>query len=245
MEMKRLFDIVAAVIGLALATPLLLLFCVLIWLQDRRTPIYTPFRIGRGEQPYRIIKLRSMVYQADNNQVDSTANSDPRITALGRFIRKYKFDELPQLFNVVKGDMSLVGPRPNVERETRLYSTQEKLLLSVRPGITDFSSIVFADLGATLEGQADPNIAYNQIVRPYKSRLGLFYIDHSCTVLDIRLLWLTVLNAIDRRAALRKISALIAELGGSSELVEVALRVKPLTPAPPPGMSEIVTTRGR
>ncbi len=241
--MKRLLDFCAAFLGLLLLSPLLLVLCVLVWLQDRHSPFYIPNRVGRGENPYRMIKLRSMIMRADASKVDSTANNDPRITAIGRMIRRCKFDEIPQLWNVLVGDMSLVGPRPNVSRETDLYTAEEKKLLSVRPGITDISSIVFADEGSILEGQPDPDLAYNQLIRPYKSRLGLLYIAHSGVGLDVQLILLTLLNAISRRTALDRVSRLVQGLGAPSNLVAVAARRIPLEPAPPPGADEIVRAR--
>jgi len=134
------------------------------------------------------------------------------------------------------GDMSLVGPRPNVSRETDLYTSEEKRLLSVRPGITDISSIVFSDEGSILEGKPDPDLSYNQLIRPYKSRLGLLYIDHASVTLDIRLIFLTLLSAFNRRGALDKVTAIVKSLGASPELVTVAERRLPLIPAPPPGI---------
>jgi lipopolysaccharide/colanic/teichoic acid biosynthesis glycosyltransferase len=241
--MKRAFDFFAALFGLLVLWPLLLVLCFLVWLQDRHSPFYIPARVGRGEKPYKMIKLRSMVIRADSNKVDSTANNDPRITAIGRTIRRFKFDEIPQLWNVLVGDMSLVGPRPNVKRETDLYTAQEKRLLSVRPGITDISSIVFSDEGAILEGKPDPDLAYNQLIRPYKSRLGLLYIEHASVALDIRLIFLTLLSAVDRRAALDRVADLVAQLGAPADLVRVAARREPLQPAPPPGATEIVQSR--
>jgi lipopolysaccharide/colanic/teichoic acid biosynthesis glycosyltransferase len=120
--MKRLLDITAAAIGLTLFSPLLLILSIAIWLQDYHSPFYIAPRTGRGEKPFRMIKFRSMVIRADKTGVDSTAGDDPRITSLGKFIRRFKLDEIPQLWNVLKGEMSLVGPRPNVERETVLYT---------------------------------------------------------------------------------------------------------------------------
>jgi lipopolysaccharide/colanic/teichoic acid biosynthesis glycosyltransferase len=241
--MKRLLDIVVSFFGLVLFSPLLFVLCGLVWLQDRHSPFYIPNRMGRGEKLYRMFKLRSMVIRADTNKVDSTANNDPRITAVGRFIRRIKFDEFPQLWNVLKGDMSLVGPRPNVQRETDLYTAVEKRLLSVRPGITDISSIVFSDEGSILEGKSDPDLVYNQIIRPYKSRLGLLYIANAGVMLDVKLILLTLLSAVNRRAALDKISTIVRQLGAPSELVEVATRHSPLQPAAPPGSTEIVRSR--
>jgi lipopolysaccharide/colanic/teichoic acid biosynthesis glycosyltransferase len=242
--MKRLLDIVAALFWLIVFSPVLLVLCLLVWLQDRHSPFYIPYRMGRGEKPYRMVKLRSMVVRADSNQVDSTANNDPRVTAVGRFIRRFKFDELPQLWNVLKGDMSLVGPRPNVQRETDLYTQEEKRLLSVRPGLTDISSIVFSDEGSILEGRPDPDIAYNQIIRPWKSRLGLLYLDHRGIWLDVQLVSLTALSTVNRRWALAKVARIVADLGAPAELVEIARREQPLPAAPPPGGTEIVTARG-
>lgn len=241
--MKRLFDFTAALVGLIVLSPLLLALCMLVWLQDRHSPFYIPNRVGRDEKPYRMFKLRSMVVRADASKVDSTANNDPRITVIGRTIRRCKFDEIPQLWNVLVGDMSLVGPRPNVSRETDLYTREEKKLLSVRPGITDISSIVFADEGSILEGKPDPDLVYNQIIRPYKSRLGLFYIEHSSLALDAWLIMVTLLGAVNRSAALTRLSGLVARRGAPVELIDVVARRVPLRPAPPPGAQDIVQHR--
>jgi lipopolysaccharide/colanic/teichoic acid biosynthesis glycosyltransferase len=185
-----------------------------------------------------------MVRRADRLGVDSTAGDDPRITRIGRFIRRYKLDEVPQLWNVLKGDMSLVGPRPHVARETALYTPEEKRLLGVRPGITDLASIVFSDEGEVLQGAVDPDLTYNQLIRPWKSRLGLLYVDRMGPVgLDLRIIGLTIASAARRERALQSVARLIRELGGEEELVRVATRTAPLRPAPPPGASEIVCSR--
>ena len=242
--MKRAFDIVASGLGLVLLSPLLLILAVLIWLQDYRSPFYIASRTGRGDKPYRMVKFRSMVVRADKTGVDSTAANDPRITALGRFIRRFKFDELPQLWNVFKGEMSLVGPRPNVKRETDIYTQQEKRLLSVRPGITDMASIVFSDEGDILAGRPDPDLSYNQLIRPWKSQLGLLYVDHAGSVaLDLQLIWLTIVNAFDRSRALASVADKVHSFGGDPRLVEVTLRRSQLTAAPPPGANEVVRSR--
>lgn len=241
--MKRGFDVVVALVGLTLSAPVIVTMLVLIWLQDGASPFYISSRVGRGGRPFRMFKLRSMVNRADANQVDSTAADDPRITPLGHFVRRFKIDELPQLWNVLKGDMSMVGPRPNVERETRLYTDEERNLLSVRPGITDIASIVFSDLAAILAGSAEPNLEYNQRVRPYKSRLGLLYVRNASFRLDVDLILTTILGAIDRPRALRHLGKMVEGLGGSSELASIAARAIPLVPAPPPGATDIVTSR--
>ena len=242
--MKRLLDIVAAAIGLLVLSPLLVILSVLIWLQDYHSPFYIANRMGRGERPFRMVKFRSMVIRADLSGVDSTAGDDPRITSLGRFVRRFKLDEIPQLWNVLKGEMSLVGPRPNVERETVLYTADEKRLLSVRPGITDLASIVFADEGEILHGSADPDLKYNQVIRPWKSRLGLLYVDARPSVLrDLRIIALTVRGALDRSAALSGVYAIAADIGASPELLTIITRRDSLPAAPPPGSADIVQSR--
>lgn len=191
-----------------------------------------------------MVKLRSMVVNADKTGVDSTGAQDRRITAIGRFVRRYKLDELTQLWNVFIGDMSLVGPRPNVKRETDLYTQVEQKLLTVQPGITDFASIVFADEGEILADKPDPDIAYNQLIRPWKSRLGLFYIDKRGLLLDTQLCFLTALAIVNRSAALSRVAMLLERLGADADLVEIAYRRTRLEPCPPPGSSEIVMSRG-
>jgi lipopolysaccharide/colanic/teichoic acid biosynthesis glycosyltransferase len=241
--MKRIVDGALSLIGLALASPVLLPVLFLIWAQDRHSPFYIAPRVGLGEKVFRMVKLRSMRVGADKTGVDSTAANDRRITPIGAFVRRYKLDELMQLWNVLRGDMSLVGPRPNVERETRMYTAEEKRLLQVRPGVTDFASIVFADEGEILEGHADADIAYNQLIRPWKSRLGLFYVDHRTIWLDVQLIALTALALVSRASALRAVAGLLASLGAPEQLSRVALRELPLQPAPPPGAESIVTER--
>jgi lipopolysaccharide/colanic/teichoic acid biosynthesis glycosyltransferase len=190
-----------------------------------------------------MVKIRSMVVNADRTGVDSTSVSDRRITAVGRTIRRYKLDELTQLWNVIIGDMSLVGPRPNVKRETDLYTPKEKVLLSVKPGISDFASIVFSDEGEILKGQADPDIAYNQLIRPWKSRFGLFYIKHQGIVLDLRLVVLTALAIVSRPQALSLVAGMLEQMGAEPSLVRVARRKEALVPTPPPGSTQIVYSR--
>jgi len=241
---KRLFDIIASFIGLVVSAPVLLPVAFLVWRQDGFSPFYIARRVGERERIFKMIKLRSMIKNADLAGVDSTSAADPRITSVGHFIRRYKLDELTQLWNVLIGDMSLVGPRPNVKRETDLYSPEEKKLLTVRPGVTDFSSIVFSDEGDILKDKADPDIAYNQLIRPWKSRLGIFYVERRSFLLDLELIFLTVLAIVNRGAALRRVQRILRTMGADKTLVEVSGRHEDLPPYPPPGMAEIVTTRG-
>lgn len=243
MCMKRLFDLIASLFGLLLASPILIPVMFLVWRQDGHSPFYVAPRVGRNGKPFSMIKLRSMVVNADKSGVDSTGANDSRITSIGHFIRRYKLDELTQLWNVLVGDMSLVGPRPNVKRETDLYTPLERQLLSVKPGITDFSSIVFSDEGDILKEHADPDIAYNQLIRPGKSLLGLFYIERRSLGLNIRLCWLTLVAIFSREHALSSVRTLMRNLGASEEVLEIAARRQPLTPRPPPGGVKIVTSR--
>ena len=166
-----------------------------------------------------MVKLRSMVVNADKSGVDSTKASDGRITPVGHFIRRFKLDELTQLLNVFLGDMSMVGPRPNVKRETELYTPEEARLLTVAPGVTDYASIVFADEGEILDGQSDPDIAYNQLIRPGKSLLGLFYVDKRSLGVDVLLCLLTALAIVSRPRALQGVQQLLASQGAGKGLI--------------------------
>lgn len=241
--MKRIFDIIVSFGGLVFLSPLILVFVIAVFLQDFHSPFYVANRTGKNDKPFKMIKLRSMVINADKSGVASTSNDDKRITKVGHLIRKFKLDEIVQLFNVLKGDMSLVGPRPNVQVETDLYSVEEKKLLSVRPGITDFSSIVFSDEGEILEGRADPDLTYNQLIRPGKGYLGLFYIDNRSLSLDIKLIFITVIAIFSRRAALDRIVNILKDLNAQDFILEIASRKAPLKPLPPPGLIEVVSTR--
>lgn len=241
--MKRIFDFILALIGLIVSSPILLPVIFLVWIQDWHSPFYIAPRVGKGEKPFKMLKLRSMIVNADKSGVDSTSSNDKRITGVGKFIRKYKLDELSQLWNVLIGDMSLVGPRPNVKRETDLYTIQEKKLLTVRPGITDFSSIVFSDEGEILKDQQDPDIAYNQLIRPGKSMLGIFYIENRNFIIDIKLIYLTVVAIVSKEKALNSLAVILKKLNATELLINIASRKQNLYPMPPPGAKNIVTNR--
>ena len=241
--LKRLIDILASLFALLLFSPVLFAFSLAIFLQDYRNPLYIADRVGKNGTSYKMIKLRSMVVNADKSGVDSTSSNDNRITKVGSLVRKYKLDELTQLINVFKGDMSLVGPRPNVLAETRLYSSLERELLSVKPGITDFASIVFSDEGEILKYSSDPDLDYNQLIRPGKNHLGLFYIKKSNIFLDIYLCLVTLVAIISRKKALILINKLLKFLKADEEIIDIALRDKPLVPRPPPGLDDIVSSR--
>ena len=190
-----------------------------------------------------MVKLRSMTIDADKNKIDSTSSNDPRITKIGKIIRRFKIDEIFQLINVLIGQMSIVGPRPNVERDVLIYTDVEKEILSVTPGITDFSSIVFSDEGDILENSDDPDLDYNKLIRPWKSRLALIYVKNNSFRIDLILITLTVMSMFNKTQSLILLSKVLKKITVNKELLEVALRKKNLIPHPPPGSSFIVEKR--
>ena len=238
-----LIDRVLALIGLILLSPMFVPVLFLVWLQDRHSPFYVAPRVGKDGKEFSMVKLRSMRVGADKSGVDSTSANDSRITPIGRIIRRYKLDELTQLWNVLIGDMSLVGPRPNVERETRDYTDEERVLLTVRPGITDYASIVFSDEGEILKGASDPDLRYNQLIRPWKSRLGLFYIGQRGILLNFKLIGLTAVAIVSRSKALSHVADDLTQRDAPLELVNIAQRNEPLMPASPPGSDQVIVSR--
>ena len=240
---KRLFDIFISFFGLLFFSPILISVIFLIWIEDKKSPFYITHRLGKGEKQFNMIKLRSMLVDADKSGVVSSSNNDMRITPIGHKIRKYKLDEFIQLWNVLNGDMSLVGPRPNVKDETDLYTDIEKKLLLVRPGITDFSSIVFSDEGEILEGKENPNLTYNQLIRPWKSRLGLIYINNQSFLLDIKIIIHTLVAIFSRQRALNWVVSQLKLFNVDSKVVKISKREQDLYPFPPPGSDKVVIKR--
>lgn len=238
---KRIFDIALSVLALVLSFPAVTLAAVAVWIEDRESPFYVPRRIGKGGVPFPMLKLRSMVVDADRSGVDSTAADDPRITRVGWLLRAIKVDEFPQFLNVLAGHMSVVGPRPQVASEVALYTEEERRLLSVRPGVSDFGSIVFGDLNEILRSSTDPNGDYARLVRPWKSRLGLFYLDHRSMFVDLAIIVLTTLSFLSRRLAWRGTALALEVLGAPEGLVRVARRDAPLVPTPLPGSGSTST----
>lgn len=241
--MKRFFDIVFSSILLILFSFPLLFMSFLIWVQDFKSPLYLAPRVSKGGGTFTMVKLRSMISNADTSGVDSTKSDDMRITKVGSIVRKFKLDELSQLINVLNGTMSFVGPRPQVQRDVDLYTNKEKIILSARPGITDFSSIVFSDEGDILEGSEDPDLSYNQLIRPWKSRLAIFYINNQSILLDIKLILLTINNFISRESTLNALSNILFKLKAEDCLVSIVKRKEELIPTPPPGASSVVSSR--
>ena len=172
---KRIFDLVVGGMGLVLLTPVLGVIAVAVKLTSVGPVFFRGVRVGRSGRRFRIFKFRTMVENAEQLGGTTTGANDSRVTDLGRFLRAHKLDELPQLFNVIAGQMSLVGPRPEVPEYADAYSDEERLILSVRPGITDLSSLQFIDLQAHV-GDGDPDQAFRERVLPEKNRLRLEYV---------------------------------------------------------------------
>jgi lipopolysaccharide/colanic/teichoic acid biosynthesis glycosyltransferase len=185
---QRLMDLVAAAAFLLVLSPLLVLFAVLIKLRSPGPVLYRGTRVGRYGVPFQLLKFRTMVVDADKRGPSSTADDDPRITPVGRFLRRHKLDELPQFLNVLRGEMSLVGPRPQVQWAVDLYQPAERLILSVRPGITDYASLRFRNENLILQGSSDPDGDYLRLIAPEKIRLGLAYVSRQSFATDVIIL---------------------------------------------------------
>ena len=194
--MKRIFDLFFSAAGLLLLSPLLLWTAWRIHREDGGPVFYRGERIGRHSKPFRIFKFRTMVVNAEKIGGSSTSDDDPRITRIGLTLRKHKLDELPQLFNVISGEMSLVGPRPEVKYYTDLFTEEEKAVLGVRPGITDWASIWNSDEGSILAGAQDPDQAYMELIRPTKLKLQLLYARNHSFFTDLKIIFLTLLGLV-------------------------------------------------
>lgn len=199
--MKRGFDFTVALGGLVMTFPIFALMAILIKLESSGPVFYRGIRVGRKGKPFKIYKFRSMVQDAERLGASSTGVGDLRVTRCGKFIRKFKLDELSQLINVLAGDMSLVGPRPEVQKFVDLYTEEEKAILTVRPGITDWSSIQFHNEGEIIaaSGIQDADEAYAKLIRPEKLRLQLKYVRERNFRIDIKIIVSTVLTLISTR----------------------------------------------
>lgn len=194
--MKRLFDFAAALVGIVLLFPLLVLLGVLVMATSKGPALYRGRRIGCFGKPFFLIKFRSMLLDAERQGGPTTAGDDPRLTRIGAFMRRFKLDELPQLFNVMAGDMSIVGPRPEVLSELAEYTGKYAPILTLRPGITDWASLWNADEGAILEGAKDPHAAYKKYIQPTKLELQLKYWRERSFWLDLKLIFYTLYKIV-------------------------------------------------
>lgn len=189
--MKRLFDIFASGLGLVCLSPLFAILAVWIKLDSRGPVFYRQVRVGKDNKNFRLFKFRSMRPDADKLGLITVGGHDPRVTRSGYYIRKYKLDEFPQLINVFKGDMSLVGPRPEVRKYVDMYTPEQMRVLSVRPGITSLASIRYRNENEILATAEDPDKCYIEQVMPDKLKIDLEYVDRATLLNDIRLIFST------------------------------------------------------
>ena len=194
--MKRVFDFIFSFIGLILLSPIFLIISLLIALSSKGGVFYKQTRVGKDNIDFKVYKFRSMIVDADKKGLLSIGKDgrDPRITKIGYILRKYKLDELPQLINVLKGDMSLVGPRPEVRKYVDLYDNKQKEILKVRPGITDIASITFKNENDLLSQNPNPEDYYIQEIMPKKISLSLEYVKTRTLIKDIKLIFKTILG---------------------------------------------------
>lgn len=193
--MKRLFDIFFSIIGLMLVSPLFVIVVLVIKLSSPGPVFYKGERIGKNGKPFKMYKFRTMVVNADKMGGPSTASDDPRLTKIGLFLKKFQLDEIPQLINVLKGDMSFVGPRPEVKMYVDMMTEEEKrLILSVRPGMTDYASLWNFREGEILKGSENPEKEYLEKIRPEKLRLQIKYVKERSFLEDILIITRTVLK---------------------------------------------------
>ena len=196
---KRTIDFFAAFIGLIVLSPFFLIIAVLVKLDSRGPIFYLQNRVGLKGKLFQLFKFRSMKIEADKLAPITIGQRDPRITTIGYFLRKFKIDELPQLINVLKGEMSLVGPRPEVEKFVKLYNPNQLRVLSVKPGITDYASIEFRNENRLLEGKPDPIEYYVTEIMPEKLRLNLKYIDSQSLLTDIQIILKTLFLIVSKK----------------------------------------------
>lgn len=194
--MIRFCDIVFSLFGLLILSPLFLIVALWIVIDDPGPVFYRQQRVGRNNKDFGLLKFRSMRMGADQMSLITIGDRDPRVTRAGYYIRKYKLDELPQLWNVLAGEMSLVGPRPEVRRYVDLYTPEQRIVLSVRPGITDYASIEYIDENRLLAQSKDPDKTYVEEIMPAKIALNMRYINHHTFGEYIKLIILTLYKII-------------------------------------------------
>ena len=189
--LKRIFDVTVIMIALPIMLPLMAIIAVAVMRDTHGPVLYRGVRAGLRGKPFKILKFRTMIPNAEQMGGGTTALNDSRITRVGAFLRKYKLDEIPQLFNVLKGDMSLVGPRPELLQYTERYTKEEAAILSVRPGITDYSSLEFSALDECV-GPSNADEVYETRIYPIKNQLRLKYVNDSSFFVDLKILFMTI-----------------------------------------------------
>ena len=194
--MIRLLDIIFSTLGIIILLPFFIIICLIIKADSKGGCFYIQERIGKDGKPFGIYKFRTMRSGADSAGLLTIGTNDKRITRVGSFLRKTKIDELPQLWNVLKGEMSIVGPRPEVEKYVLLYTEEQRKVLSVRPGITDYASIEYVNENEILSQASDPDRAYIEEVMPHKIKLSMRYLEHYCVSEYLKIIFLTLKKII-------------------------------------------------
>ncbi len=194
--LKRIFDIVVSIIGLLILSPVFLVISIVIKLDSNGPIFFKQTRIGKNYKQFKILKFRTMILDAENKGMQITVDGDRRITKLGHFLRKFKIDELPQLINVLIGDMSFVGPRPEVPKYVAMYDENQRSILKIKPGITDLASIKYRDENLLLLRSTDPEKAYIEDIMPKKIELNIKYIRKISVFYDIYLILYTIIKII-------------------------------------------------
>ena len=194
--MKRLIDIFASGLGLLILSPVFVVLAIWIKCDSKGPVFYRQVRVGKNGVDFRIFKFRSMRQGADKSGLITVGGRDPRVTRSGYYIRKYKLDELAQLINVFLGDMSLVGPRPEVRKYVDMYTDEQRKVLSVRPGITDYASIEYMDENVLLEKSADPDKTYVEEILPAKIKLNMRYIENKSVKEYFKIIFLTIVKIV-------------------------------------------------
>ncbi len=195
--MKRLFDFLSSSVVLICISPFALIIVLLIVLDSRGGVFFKQIRVGQGGKEFYLYKFRTMRINSEKGGQITVGSRDPRVTKVGWYLRKFKLDELPQLINILKGEMSVVGPRPEVPKYVALYSTDQKRVLEVKPGLTDYASIEYLDESTLLGKSDDPEATYIQEIMPSKLKLNLRYIDEMGMFTDVKLIVRTLLKIVE------------------------------------------------
>lgn len=198
MVTKRIFDVFFAILGITLILPLLIIIAIIIVLDSKGGFIYKQVRVGKNNTHFNLFKFRTMIIGADKGSLLTIGDQDDRITRFGIFLRKYKLDELPQLFNILFGDMSFVGPRPEVSKYVALYNQVQLRILTVKPGLTDWASIDYIDESQMLARAKNPEAFYIEHIIPQKIAQNLKYIEHNNLWIDLKIILLTIRSILSK-----------------------------------------------
>ena len=190
--LKRIFDIIFSILGIILLSPFLIIISIIIKCTSEGPILFKQTRVGKNNKDFKILKFRTMIPDAESRGLKITVGEDPRITGVGKFLRKYKLDEFPQIFNVLFGEMSLVGPRPEVRKYVDLYTEEQLKVLSVRPGVTDLASIKYKDENKVLAESTNPENTYINLIMQEKLKINLDYLDNASVLFDIKLILKTI-----------------------------------------------------